>query len=124
MIRKGDIRLVHNTVGSKTICQKRSRKNSTVFSNGILNYSCSNHDWKNLDDDDDDEEEEEEEDNDGNDDGDSPGLIICIIIPVSWGSGFKFHRWGVDWRSFFSASLSFSGTHNKQQTISELIKEH
>lgn len=36
-----------------------------------------------------------------------PGFIICTIIPVSWGSGFKFHKWGVVWRSFFSASLSF-----------------
>ena len=37
----------------------------------------------------------------------SPGFIICTIIPVSWGSGFKFHKCGVVWRSFFSASLSF-----------------
>ena len=41
---------------------------------------------------------------------------MCTIIPVSWGSGFKFHRWGVDWRSFFSASLSWwktGETHRK-----------
>ena len=53
-----------------------------------------------------------------------PDLTMCTIIPVSWGSGFKFHRWGVDWRSFFSASLSWWKTGETHRNTSEINKNY